>query len=87
MVLISRQQFIAGDTAVWIGQAAFFDKETQLNFGVKIGKNIPFIMPPISKKLEGHIASWLFVPLSFHLSVLLSVRLSSFLMHSITLEP
>ena len=40
-------------------------------------------MPPTSKKLEGHIASGLFV----RPSVRPSVRSSCFLMHSITLKP
>ena len=39
-------------------------------------------MPPTSKKLDGHIASGLFVRPSFRPSV----RSSRFLMHSITLE-
>ena len=38
-----------------------------------------FFMPPTSLKLEGHIASGLFVRPS--------VRSSRFLVHSITLEP
>ena len=44
-----------------------------------IEPTIKVIMPPTSKKLEGHIASGLFVRPS--------VRSSRFLMHSITLEP
>ena len=44
-------------------------------------------MPPTSKKLEGHIASGLFVRPSVLPSVRPSVRSSRFLMHSITLKP
>ena len=46
MMLISRQEFTAADTAVRISRTAFFffffffffDKQTQLNFGVNIGQ-------------------------------------------------
>ena len=46
-----------------------------------------FIMPPTSKKLEGHIASGTFVRACVRLSVHACVRPLRFLMHSITYEP
>ena len=45
------------------------------------------IMPPTSKKLEGHIASGTFVRACVRLSVCQCIRPLHFLMHSITSEP
>ena len=50
-----------------------------LSIMVNVLKFQTLFMPPTSKKLEGHIASGLFVRPSVHPS--------RFLMHSITLEP
>ena len=45
------------------------------------------VMPPTSKKLEGHIASGTFVRACVRPSVRPCVRPLRFLMHSITYEP
>ena len=47
----------------------------------------PVIMPPTSKKLEGHIASRTFVCACIRPCIRQCIRLLRFLMHGITSEP